>query len=78
MSEDRTRHEGDLDEVIEGNNNIFSRLATLENKIGAMISLYKDVVIDQSHLEARVRALEQRSDYPNEKELKELKIGGTD
>ncbi len=30
------------------------------------------------NLEKRVKALEQESDYPNEKELKNLKVGGTD
>ncbi len=30
------------------------------------------------NLEKRVKALEQDSSYPNEKELKKLKVGGTD
>ena len=78
MSEDRTRYEDNLDKVIEGNNNIFSRLATLENKITAMISLYRDVVIDNSMLEKRIRALEKNGSYPNTEELKRLRGEGTD
>jgi len=39
------------------------RLATLENKITAMISLYRDVVVDNSKLEKRVRELEQAKNY---------------
>jgi len=89
MTEDRCQYENmeftekvekknNLDKVIEDNNNIFSQLTTLENKITAMISLYRDIVVDNSKLEKRVRKLEQNNDYPNEKELKDLKIGGTD
>lgn len=90
MSEDRCQYENteftekveeknNLDKVIEGNKNIFSRLTTLENKIGAMISLYRDVVIDDSKLEKRVRKLEQKdSYYPMEEEIRDIKIGGTD
>ena len=90
MSEDRCQYENteftekveeknNLDKVIEENNNIFSRLTTLENKIGAMISLYRDVVVDNSMLEKRVRKLEQaQTYYPlTEEEIANIKIGGT-
>jgi len=79
MTEDQAKYGDNLDKVIEGNNNIFSRLATLENKITAMISLYRDVVIDNGMLEKRVRALEQKdSYYPNMEELRKLRGEGTD
>uniref|UniRef100_A0A6H1ZXT4 Uncharacterized protein n=1 Tax=viral metagenome TaxID=1070528 RepID=A0A6H1ZXT4_9ZZZZ len=79
MSEDKAIYGDSLDKVIEGNNSIYSRLTTLENKITAMISLYKDVVIDQGYLEKRVRALEQKdSYYPNMEELRKLRGEGTD
>ena len=77
MSEDKAIYGDSLDKVIEGNNSIYSRLTTLENKITAMISLYKDVVIDQGYLEKRVRALEQSDNFLGI-DIDKLKIGGTD
>jgi peptidoglycan hydrolase CwlO-like protein len=62
VSEDQAKY-NNLDKVIEGNNSIFERLTTLENQMRAMISLYRDIVIDNSMLEKRIRALEQRNSY---------------
>ena len=73
-----TEYDCGLDKVIESNSNIFSRIATLENKITAMISLYRDVVVDNGMLEKRVRRLEQKESYLNEGEAWNIKIGGTD
>ena len=80
MSEDQAKYGDNLDKVIEGNEDIFSRLTTLENKITAMISLYRDIVVDNSMLEKRIRKLEQaQTYYPlTEKEIANIKIGGTD
>ena len=77
MSEDKAIYGDSLGKVIEGNNSIYSRLTTLENKITAMISLYKDVVIDQGYLEKRVRALEQGDNFLGI-DIDRLKVGGTD
>ena len=58
---------------------IVKQLATLKNQMKAMISLYRDVVVDNSKLEKRVRALEQKdSYYPNMEELRKLRGEGTD
>ena len=77
MSEDKAIYGDSLDKVIEGNNSIYSRLTILENKITAMISLYKDVVIDQGYLEKRVRALERKDNFLGI-DIDKIKIGGTD
>jgi len=77
MSEDKAIYGDSLDKVIKGNNNIFSRLTTLENKIGAMISLYRDVVVDNSKLEKRVRKLERKDNFLGI-DIDKIKIGGTD
>jgi len=59
MSEDQAKYEDILDEIIEENEDIFSRLTTLENQMKALLGLYRDVVVDNSKLEKRVRKLEQ-------------------
>jgi len=65
--------------IKEENISIVKQLATLKNQMKAMISLYRDVVVDNSKLEKRVRALEQKdSYYPNMEELRKLRGEGTD
>jgi len=68
-----------LAKSIKENKGILRQLTTLNNQMKAMISLYRDVVVDNSILEKRVRKLEQQgSYYPNMEELRNIKIGGTD
>ena len=70
-----------MDEQLAKEENISTvkQLATLKNQMKAMISLYRDVVVDNSKLEKRVRELEQKdSYYPNMEELRKLRGEGTD
>ena len=68
-----------LAKSIKENKGVLRQLTTLNNQMKAMISLYRDVVIDNSMLEKRVRKLEQRNSYyPAEEEIRDIKIGGTD
>ena len=68
-----------LTKLIKENKGVLRQLTTLNNQMKAMISLYRDVVIDNSKLEKRVRKLEQQNSYyPNEEEIGNIKIGLTD
>jgi len=64
----------------EENISIVKQLSTLKNQMKAMIGLYRDIVVDNSMLEKRIRKLEQTQTYypMTEEEISNIKIGGTD
>jgi len=69
----------ELAKLIKENKEILKQLDTLNNKMQGIISLYRDVVVDNSMLEKRVRTLERKdSYYPTEEEVRNFKVGGTD
>jgi len=53
-------------------------LTVLDNKVKGLITLYKDIVIDEHLLEKRVEKLKQQDSYSIKEDLKDFKIGGTD
>jgi len=66
-----------LTKLIKENKGALRQLTTLNNQMKAMISLYRDVVIDNSKLEKRVRELERKDNFLGI-DIDKLKIGGTD
>jgi len=53
-----------LAKLIKENNGVLRQLTYLNKEV--------------KELKSKVKVLEQNSDYPNEKELEEIKVGGTD
>jgi len=69
-----------LAKLIKENKGILRQLTDLNNTVRGLTTIYKDIVIDNSYLEKRIRVLEQAQTYypMTEKEIANIKIGGTD
>jgi len=68
-----------LTKLIKENKGILRQLTDLNNMVKGLTIIYKDIIIDNSCLEKRVRKLEQKdSYYPTEEEIRNIEIGGTD
>ena len=69
-----------LTKLIKENKGILRQLTDLNDMVKGLTIIHKDMVIDDSYLEKRVRTLEQvQTYYPlTEKEIANIKIGGTD
>ena len=66
-----------LTKLIKENKGILRQLTHLNNMVKGLTIIYKDIVIDNSYLEKRVRALEQSDNFLGI-DIDKIKIGLTD
>jgi len=66
-----------LTKLIKENKGILRQLTDLNNMVKGLTIIYKDIVIDNSYLEKRVRELEQKDNFLGI-DIGKLKVGGTD
>ena len=66
-----------LTKLIKENKGILRQLTDLNNMVKGLTIIYKDIVIDNSYLEKRIRELEQKDNFLGI-DIGKLKIGGTD
>ena len=66
-----------LAKLIKENKGILRQLTDLNNMVKGLTIIYKDIVIDNSYLEKRIRELERKDNFLGI-DIDKLKIGGTD
>ena len=66
-----------LAKLVKENKGILRQLTDLNNMVKGLTTIYKDIVIDNSYLEKRVRELEQKDNFLGV-DIGKLKIGLTD